>query len=67
MSDSATPWTVVYQAPQWDASGKNTVVGCHSLLQEIFLTPGVNLGLLCSRQNLYFLSHQESLTNIICY
>ena len=30
----------------WDSPGKNTGVGCHFLLQEIFLTQGSNLGLL---------------------
>ena len=30
---------------------------CHSLLQEIFLTQGSNLGLLHCRQILYHLSH----------
>ena len=33
---------------------------CHSLLQEIFLTQGLNLGLLHCRQMLYHLSHQGS-------
>ena len=27
----------------WDSSGKNTGMGCHSLLQGIFLTQGSNL------------------------
>ena len=31
----------------WDFSCKNTGVGCHFLLQGIFLTRGLNLGLLC--------------------
>ena len=44
----------------WDSPGKNTGVGCHSLLQEIFPTQGSNLGLLHCRQILYCLSHQES-------
>ena len=40
---SATPWTVAYQAPHpWDFPGKNTGVGCHFLLQEIFPTQGLN-------------------------
>jgi len=26
----------------WDSPGKNTGVGCHALLQEIFLTQGSN-------------------------
>ena len=30
----------------WDFPGKNTRVGCHFLLQEIFLTLGLNLRLL---------------------
>ena len=30
----------------WDFPDKNTGVGCHSLLQEIFLTQGLNLGFL---------------------
>ena len=31
----------------WDFPGKDTGVGCHALLQEIFLTQGLNLELLC--------------------
>ena len=30
--------------------GKNTKVGCHALHQEIYLTQGLNPGLLCFRQ-----------------
>ena len=41
-------------------SGKNTGVGCHFLLQGIFLTQGSNLGLLHCRQTLYHLSHKGS-------
>ena len=41
-------------------SGKNTGVGCHFLLQEIFPTQGLNLGLPHCRQMLYHLSHQGS-------
>ena len=41
----------------WWVTGKNTGVGCHSLLQGIFLTQGLNLGLLLCRQILYCLSH----------
>ena len=33
--------------------GKNTGVGCHSLLQGIFPTQGLNLGLLRCKQILY--------------
>ena len=42
-----TPWTVACQAPlSMDSPGKNTGVGCHALLQRIFLTQGLNLCLL---------------------
>ena len=43
-----------------NSPGKNTGVGCHSLLQGIFPNQGSNLGLLNCRQILYHLSHQES-------
>ena len=43
----------------WDFPGKNSVVGCHSLLQGIFLTQGSNLGLSHYRQILYHPSHQK--------
>ena len=44
----------------WNSPGKNTGVGCHSLLQGIFLSQGSYPGLLHYRQTLYHLSHQES-------
>ena len=44
----------------WDFLGKNTGVGCHLLLQGIFLTQGSNSGLPHYRQTLYHLSHQGS-------
>ena len=50
------------ECPQ-DNPGKNTGVGCHSLLQEIFPTQGSNLGLLHCRQILYQLSHLGSPNN----
>ena len=31
----------------WDSLGKNTGVGCHALLQGVFLTHGSDLHLLC--------------------
>ena len=34
----------------WNSPGKNTGGGCHSLLQGIFLTQGLNPGLLRYRQ-----------------
>ena len=45
----------------WDFPSKNTGVVCHFLLQGIFLTQGLNLGLPHCRQTLYGLSHQRSL------
>ena len=43
-----------------DSPGKSTGVGCHFLFQGIFLSQGLNLGLLHYRQILYHLSHQGS-------
>ena len=53
-------WTVAHQASLSNniLPGKNTGVSNHSLLQEIFPTQGLNLGLLHYRQILYHLSHQ---------
>ena len=44
---------------QWNFPGKNTGVGCHSLLQGIFLTQGPNPGLLHYRHIFHCLSHQR--------
>ena len=44
----------------WDFPGKNTGVGCHSLLWGIFLTQGLNPDLLHCRWILYCLSHHGS-------
>ena len=42
-----TPWTIARRLLwPWDVPGKNTGVGCHFLLQGIFLTQGSNLRLL---------------------
>ena len=42
----AVPWTIVPQASlPWNSPGKNTGVGWHFLLQEIFPTQGSNPGL----------------------
>ena len=43
-----------------ESSGKNTGVGCHALLQEIFPIQGSNPDLQYYRQILYHLSHQGS-------
>ena len=43
-----------------DFPGKNIGVGCHFLLQRIFLTKGSNLDLPHCRQTLYHLNYQGS-------
>ena len=57
-----TPWTVTSQAPlsMGFPRSRNTGVGSQYLLKGIFLTQGLNLGLLNCRQILYHLSHQGS-------
>ena len=45
-----------------DSPGKNTRVGCYSLLQGLFPIQGLNPDLLNCRQILYCLSHRGSLT-----
>ena len=44
----------------WDSSGKNAVVCCHSIFQGIFLTQGLNPGILHYRRILYHLIHLGS-------
>ena len=51
------PWTVVSPAPI-GLSRQDPGLGCNFLLQGIFLTQGLNLGLPPFRQTLYLLSHQ---------
>ena len=53
-----TPWTRFLHP--WDFPGKNTGVGCHFLLQEIFPTQGLNPGLPHCRQMFYYRSHEGS-------
>ena len=63
MSDSFRPHELQLArliCPQ-NSPGKNTGIGCHSLLQGIVPTQGLNLGLPHCRQILYHLSHQGSL------
>ena len=57
-----TPWTVARKAPlsMRHSPGKNTGVGYHALLQEIFSTQGENPGLPQCRQILYHLNYQGS-------
>ena len=49
MSNSLWPYGLQHNRLlcPWDFSGKNTGVGCHALLQGIFLTQGLNPCLLC--------------------
>ena len=55
-----TLWTIAQQAPlSMDSPGKNTGVGCHFLLQGIFLIQESNPSLLHCRQILYHLSYRE--------
>ena len=65
-----TLWTVAHQAlcPR-DSSGKNTGVGCHSLLQGIFPTPGIEPGspILHWQADSYPLYHQGSPEMIIMF
>ena len=49
-----------------DSPGKNTEVGCHSHLQRIFPTQGLNPGLLHCRQILFHLKYQGSPLDSIC-
>ena len=59
----ATPWSAAHQAPlsvHGDSPGKNTGVGCHTLLQGIFPIQRLNPGLPHCRQILYQLSYQRS-------
>ena len=57
----ATPWTIATRLLcPWDFPGKSTGVLSHSLLQGIFPTQGLNLGLLRCKQFLNCGSHQGS-------
>ena len=57
------PWTVTCTRllRPWHFPGKSTGVGCHFLLQGLFLTQRSNLGLRHCRQILYNLSYREVL------
>ena len=57
----AAPWIIIYHtSPSMGFPGKSTRVGCHFLLQGIFLTQGSNPGLPHCRQTLYHLNYQGS-------
>ena len=47
----------------WNSPGKSTGVSCHFLLQEIFLTQGLNLSLLLGR---WVLSHWTTWETFLC-
>ena len=51
-------WQPTRPRSPWGSLGKNTGVGCHSLLQGIFPTQELNWGLLHCRWILYPLSHR---------
>ena len=57
MSDSLRPHGLY---SPWNSPGQNTGVGSLPLLQGIFLTQGLNPGLLHCRRVLYQLSHREA-------
>ena len=48
----------------WNSPGKNTGLGSHSFLQGIFLTQGLNPGLLHCKHCLYCLSHQDQFSSV---
>ena len=49
----------------WDFPGKDIGMGCHFLLQGIFLTQGSNPGLLHYRQILYHLNYEGQLPSFL--
>ena len=59
-----TPWAGPIQPTRllcsWSSPGKNAGMGCHFLLQGIFLTQGSNLSLLHCRWILYHLNYLGS-------
>ena len=59
-SDAVRPygWQPARLLCPWDSPGKNTGVGCHSLLQRTFSTQGPSPGLPHCRQTLDHLSHE---------
>ena len=62
------PWTQPARLLcPWNFPGKNIGVGCHSLLQGIFSTQGLILGLQHNRQILNHPSHQKSPLQKTCY
>ena len=68
---SVTPWIAAHQALlSMDSPRKNTGVGCHAVLQGIFLTQGLNSGLLQLlhfRQILYHCATREAHIYVYIY
>ena len=64
--DCSPPDFSVHEILQAKTLSTLRTMGCHSVLQGIFSTPGSNLGILHCRQIFYHLSHQESLSVIAC-
>ena len=60
MSNSSQPHEPARFIYPCKSPGKNTGVGSQSLLEGIFQTQGLNLGLLHCRQILYCLNHHRS-------
>ena len=50
----------------WNSPGRNNAVHGQSLFQGIFLTQGLNLGLMHCRQMVYHLSHQVRCKTCYC-
>ena len=71
VSDSVILWTVAHQNPlSMGFPGKNTGMGCHFFLQEIFPAQRWNLRLLCfvhRRRILYPLSHRGRPHELHCF
>ena len=68
ISNSLQPpalWGVARLLRPWDFPGKNTGMGCHFLLQGIFLTQGLIPGLLHWQVNSLILSHWGSLSPLM--
>ena len=63
LSDSLRPHEPSRLLRPWNFLGKNNGVGSHSILQGMFPTQGLNLGLLHCRQVFYYLSHQGNQGN----
>ena len=61
-----TPWTLAHQAPMCVGLPRQEYwVGCHFLLQRIFLTQGSNLHFLSGRRILYHLASWEASSLVV--